>query len=290
MNVEYLREFLAIHRHQRFSDAAEELFTTSSSLSKHMSALEEELGVPLFKKVRRYSVVNEFGQLMIPYAKEIVRQTDEMLKALEERQDADKDILQVISHYRIFEEALQFGKQYGIHVNIHESLGVRDLLEGNTCEVGILPESECCDPGLQVIPYKKERLVFVCDKTHRLADRTSVTMEDVKREPFVMFPMTDRGPLATLIFAEFERAGCKPKIVSTATVGSTIATLVAQRAGVAFLWEKALHPIMQEDVLRVIPYEPVREIEVNICWRADAKLSKKAVRFIEFMKAQSDYT
>ena len=289
MNIEYLREFLAIHRHQRLSDAADELFTTSSSLSKHMSALEDELGVSLFKKVHRYSVVNEFGQLIIPYAQEIVRQMDEMQKALEEKQEADQDTLQVVSHYRIIEEALEFRKQYGIHVVIRESQSGRDLLDDGTCEAGFLIRNKDDESGMETIPYKKERLVFICSRNHRLADRTSVTIKDVKKEPFVMFPMTDKSPLAALIFEQFEQADCKPKIVSTARVGSTIAMLVAQGAGVAFLWEKALLPVMQEG-LCAIPYEPTKEIEVDICWPAGTKLSPKAAKFIDFMKSRVDHT
>lgn len=289
MNIEYLREFLAIHRNQRFSDAADELFTTSSSLSKHMGALEEELGVSLFKKVRRYSVVNEFGQTIIPYAQEIVRQMDEMQKALEEKKSADQDTLHVISHYRIFEEALEFRRKYGINVIIHEFQNARELFENGTCEVGILIRDKDDETNMKTIPYKKERMVFVCNKNHRLADRDSVTIEDVKRESFVMFPLTDRGALAVLIFEQFEQAGYKPKIAITATVGSTIAMLVAQGAGVAFLWEKALQPVMQEE-LRVIPYEPIKEVEIDICCQEGIKLSKKADIFMEFMKSRSDQT
>ncbi len=289
MNIEYLREFLVIHRSQRFSDAADELFTTSSSLSKHMGALEEELGVSLFKKVHRRSVVNEFGQTILPYAQEIVRQMDGMQKALEEKHRADQDTLQVISHYRIFEEALQFRKRYGINVIIHEFQDARELLENGTCEVGFLIRDNDDETNMETIPYKKERMVFICNRDHRLADRESVTIEDVKRESFVMFPMAEKSPLAALTFEQFEQAGCKPRVAITATVGSTIAMLVAQGAGVAFLWEKALQPIMQEE-LRVIPYEPIKEVEIDICYRAGTKISPRAAKFIEFMKNQSDLT
>ena len=44
MNINHLREFLVTARLNSFSKAAEELFISQSSLSKHINLLEKELG------------------------------------------------------------------------------------------------------------------------------------------------------------------------------------------------------------------------------------------------------
>ena len=48
VGMEKYRTFLAAAGEQSFSAAAEKLFLTPSAVSKHIAALEEELGVPLF--------------------------------------------------------------------------------------------------------------------------------------------------------------------------------------------------------------------------------------------------
>jgi LysR family transcriptional activator of glutamate synthase operon len=285
MEVEYLREFLAIVRNKKMSDAADELFTTSSSLSKHMKALEEELGVSLFKKVRRHSVVNEYGEALVPYIKEIVRQRDEMQNILQEKRRDDEYMLRIVSHYRLFEEILKFRKEEGINVILSEEHRAIEMLENGQAELAILIYPTEMDDRLAGFPYKRDRMVAVCEKNHPLARRKSVTIKDLKNEFFVTFPKSDGNPLARLIFEQFEQNGIVPKISITATVGSTIAKLIAQDAGIGILWEEALKPIMMEN-LCVIPLEPVREIDVCVCWLKDTTLSENASLFVDFLKEQ----
>lgn len=292
MDVEYLREFLAIARNERMSDAADELYTTSSSLSKHMQALEKELGVTLFKKVKRCLVPNAYGESLVPYAKEIVRQRDALQKVLNEKRTRENTTLQVISHYRIFEEVIQFRADTGTNVIINESARGVELLESGDCEVGFLSRPDDGDDRLELVPYRRERMVFICNKNHPLAraERHSIAIEHLADESFVMFPKSDQGPLARKVYERFDRAGIKPRIAITATVGSTIAKLVAEDAGVAILWEKALRPLMKDiqgDIC-VIPLEPVEEIEIDMCWMRNRILSDNARKFITFMKERTD--
>lgn len=285
MEIEYLREFLSIVRNQKMSEAAEELFTTPSSLSKHMKALEEELGVPLFKKVHRNSVVNEYGEALIPFVKEIVRQRDKLQSVLQEKRvDADLT-LRIVSHYRLFEEILKFRKEEGVNVVLSEDHRAIEMLETKQAELAILIYPTEVDDRLNYIPYKKDRMVMVCEKNHPMANLPSVSINDLKNEFFVTFPKADSNPLAKLIFDEFKQSGIMPKISITATVGSTIAKLIAQDAGIGILWEEALKPIMSED-LCVVPLEPLKEIEVNVCWLKDTTLSENATLFIDFIKEQ----
>lgn len=289
MEIEYLREFLTIIGAETLSEAADELYTTSSSLSKHMRALEEELGMSLFKRVRRNSVMNENGELLVPYARDIVSRYDDLRALIEHRRTEQRQSLNVVAHYRLFEEALEFRKRENINVLISEFHDARGLLEDGSCEIAVLVNPDKSDGRLESFPYRKERMVFVCNKNHPLAAFSSVTFEDIRNEYFVAFPKSDQNPLARLIFEGFAEAGYQPRIAITATVGSTIAKLIAEDAGVGILWEKALKPIMLEE-LRVIPLVPTKEAVVEVCWLKGHPLSENAGKFREFMrsKAESD--
>lgn len=50
MDVDYLREFVVLSKHLNYSRAAKELFISSSSLSHHIIAMENELGFSLFDR------------------------------------------------------------------------------------------------------------------------------------------------------------------------------------------------------------------------------------------------
>ncbi|MGO4612180.1 LysR family transcriptional regulator, partial [Variovorax sp. 2RAF20] len=57
-----VRAFAAAARHQSFSLAAEELHVSHSAVSRHIKRLEEHLGVLLFERRIRQSVLTPAGQ------------------------------------------------------------------------------------------------------------------------------------------------------------------------------------------------------------------------------------
>lgn len=70
MNLDYIREFCALADLRKFSEAAEVSFISQSALSKHIKALEAELGAPLFYRTAHCVILTEFGEAFLPYAKE----------------------------------------------------------------------------------------------------------------------------------------------------------------------------------------------------------------------------
>ena len=61
-----LRAFEAAARHLSFTKAAEELFVTQAAISHQVKALEETLGLPLFRRYNRRLVLTEAGQAYLP--------------------------------------------------------------------------------------------------------------------------------------------------------------------------------------------------------------------------------
>ena len=77
MNLDYLKEFVVLAETCRFSEAAEQLNMTQSSLSKHIKSLEEELQAPLFVRSTRKAELSTHGRNLVPYARQIVMIYDE---------------------------------------------------------------------------------------------------------------------------------------------------------------------------------------------------------------------
>ena len=48
MEVRYIREFVVLCECMNYSQAAEKLYISQSVLSKHIKALEKDIGAPLF--------------------------------------------------------------------------------------------------------------------------------------------------------------------------------------------------------------------------------------------------
>ena len=73
MEIDYIREFVVLTETENFLEAAERLFISQSSLTRHIKSLEEDLGMQVFDRTTRKVTLNNFGKLFLPYAKEISR-------------------------------------------------------------------------------------------------------------------------------------------------------------------------------------------------------------------------
>lgn len=83
-SLDLLRGFECAARHLSFTKAAAELFVTQSAISRQIKTLEDDLGVPLFKRMNRALTLTQEGQMLYRTAAEViqrVRETTARLRA-----------------------------------------------------------------------------------------------------------------------------------------------------------------------------------------------------------------
>ena len=71
MEIEYIKEFVVLAETENYLEAAESLFISQSTLSKHIKIIEKELDVQLFDRTTRKVHLNKYGKMFLKYAKEI---------------------------------------------------------------------------------------------------------------------------------------------------------------------------------------------------------------------------
>ncbi len=82
-NIHNLQSFVCAAQYNSFTQAALELHITQSAISRQIKELENQLGVPLFKRVRQRVVLTDTGHRFLIDAKKIIRITeDSMLRAM----------------------------------------------------------------------------------------------------------------------------------------------------------------------------------------------------------------
>ncbi len=79
-----LRSFEVAARHLSFTKAAEELFVTQAAISHQIKALEQDLGVPLFRRLSRALTLTDEGQALLPYVRNAFDQLTTGVRELEE--------------------------------------------------------------------------------------------------------------------------------------------------------------------------------------------------------------
>lgn len=74
-----LQAFECAARHGNFTLAATELNLTQSAVSRQIKALEEQLGLLLFERVRKRVVLSDAGRRLLPEVRRILHQSEEMV-------------------------------------------------------------------------------------------------------------------------------------------------------------------------------------------------------------------
>lgn len=121
MNIAYIIEFVTLAETCSFSEAADQLFISQSSLSKHVKQLESELNVSLFDRSTRNVVLSPAGDAFLPYAKEFSNLWQGMQKTMSQLGSGEESQLTIgtmnpLKSYRIPNFINQF---YQAHQGCH---------------------------------------------------------------------------------------------------------------------------------------------------------------------------
>ena len=195
MNLNQLKYFLAIVKTGSFSNAADDMYISQSSMSKQIKALETELGVDLFKREHSKVYLTEIGAEFAKYAEMTIKQHNDMLLYLDEFATKKSNTIRfgsipVVSSYGISAQIAQFTTNYKPDVNV-----VIDMHETNQQEV----MKELFDGAIDIalirtdyldevdvfdcIPYKKDIFVLVCNQNHPLSTKEAVSLNDLIKYP-----------------------------------------------------------------------------------------------------------
>ena len=72
MEIRNLNTFLQVSLIQNFTKAADVLGYTQSNVSAQIRQLETEIGAPLFNRVGKNVTLTQYGQMLVPYAQQII--------------------------------------------------------------------------------------------------------------------------------------------------------------------------------------------------------------------------
>ena len=184
MDLNYLREFVVLAQTGNYMEAAEILYSSQSTLSKHIKSLEAELGVPLFDRTTRKVRISKFGELLLPYAKQIVELQDKYTALLQSSLQTDREVLTIgsipaLAQYNITDIFMNFKKsrpQSTINVMQGGSEEMKEMLRQKKCELAFIRDTGEVDDALVKIPYAVDTMVAVLPTNHPLAKQKTISL------------------------------------------------------------------------------------------------------------------
>ena len=286
METMILEELIVIARLGSFSRAAEELNISQSALSKHILALERELGLQLLVRTSRQVQLSEAGQSLLPIAQEICRMERSFRMAAEEQRRRSSGSLHIVSipvmaHYGITEEIARFRQAHPeirLTVEECEQQELPERLKSGECELAFTRMTEELADGVEYRVLQEDALVAVLQPGHPLLQLPTVTPRQLQDQPLLL--MDRHTGLHDIYRLLFEQAGIRPNTAYEGHRPENIIALAAQGMGIGLLMQGHPDYLAAGDV-EIRPLEPEISVPICLAWRSGSHLSPAARLFLQ---------
>lgn len=287
-----LRVFVSICEVRSLSEAAERENITPSAVSKRLSALEEQIGAPLLDRGRRGVQLTAAGEALLPAARALLQTMTRMHAELSEYAKEVHGHVRVAASMSAIAEFLpediaEFMRRYDtVRVSLDERLSpeVVRSVEENRSDIGV-----CWDAvpmrGLEIFPYRADRLVLVTHREHALARRKQVSFSETLQYEHVAI---QQGSIVQLTqqsraMAEGEQLRYRVQV----TTFDAACRIVAANLAVAIVPKEASRPFVKSFGLKAIALSDDWAMrKFVVCVRDRTSLTVPARLLVDSLAAQ----
>ena len=269
---------VAIANSGTFREAASKLFVSQPSLSVAIKDLEGELGFQIFTRTTTGAVLTSHGMTFYEKALEVVKSFDSFEKQFSQSA-ADSDEFSIASQHYDFLPPLitTFSKAHPEHKDFRGDSEIGIIYLNNQNRKGLLQRMEKLGlEFVELIPFKTH--IYLA-KTHPLAQKKSLVMDDLKDSPTVRFTQEkDEYLYYSENFVDTSDSPYVFNVTDRATLNGILERTDAYATGSGFLDSRSFNGIT------VIPLEDKLDNKMVYIKRRDKNLSACALKFIAVMK------
>ena len=204
MNLMHLRYFCKLAEIENYTLAASELFISQPGLSGAIISLEKELGIKLFEKCGRNIRLTKYGEEFYRYINEALRVLDKGISVMHEYSGnltgkIEIGAIPTIQTTFLPEVIGKFRKKCeNIEIKVYEGHTEQIIsnIKDNLYDIGFC-SYDVNQSDLTAIPVLRQRVVAIMNARNPLAEKESVTFEEILQYPIYSYSIT------TLIGSQF---------------------------------------------------------------------------------------
>lgn len=202
MTLQQLRYVDTVARTGSISEAAKELFISQPGLTTSIRELETEMGIKIFTRTNKGVVISNEGERFLGYARQVLEQASLLEEVYKSGAKRKQQFCVSTQHYSFAVNAFvdlirKFaGDEYDFSLRETETYEIIDDVAKMKSEIGILYLNSFNKDALMKI-IKSKSLTFTelftakphvfVSTDHPLADKKSVTMEELADYPYLSF-------------------------------------------------------------------------------------------------------
>jgi len=244
MEFHQLRYFVAAAEDLSISRAAERLHVTQPALSRQIAALEEELGVALFDRIRKRIHLTDAGRFFLPKARQLICDAETGAQQLREQfGDARRTLrlgfLSIFLDDLVAPAVREFRQRHPkAQVSLFELTPQAQVerLRNHELDVAILGNIDAHDrEALKVTRLSRHRMAAVLPVDHPLAAKRTIKVAALSKEPWISLSDTIYPGRREFLRGICANAGFQPNVVSEVDSLSMMLGAVSAGEGVALI-------------------------------------------------------
>lgn len=280
------------------SKAADLLYTSQSSLSKQIAALEGQLKAEVFtRQGKRLTGLTPIGQALLPHIEAIFAEIRTIENLSLDYNNAQAGTLTVATTHtqaryvlpQIVKEFRQKFDKVNLVLQQADPETIAQMVIRGQADIGIATESLLNNDILRCHRYYDWSHVVIVPKDHELA-RFAGIVDGIDLPTLASYPIiTYHGGFTgrSAIDKSFHRAGFNPEVVLAALDSDVISTYVSAGLGVGIIAEMAFQPDYYSDLV-AIPVTHFGRFTSWIAVRDDTEIRKFGHEFIKLCQGQFD--
>lgn len=267
-----LKLFISVADEGRLTAAAEREHLALAAVSKRMSDLESLVGTTLLYRKPRGVELTPAGQAFLHHARRILDNVERLQAELSEYGEGVRGHVRIHSNTSAIiaflpQDLSAFSRHYPeIKIDLQERVSseiIAAVRDGLT-DIGIFA-GHVAAPDLQIIPYRRDRLVLVTPDKHPLAERSSIAFNEALAFDFI--GLQQDASLQALLFEQASLSGKALRMRIQVRSFDAICRMIHHGMGVGVLPEQTIHRELGDLQLKSIPLNDAwaqRELVIGV--------------------------
>lgn len=278
MDFIYLQTFCEVTKWGNFTRAAEALGYAQSSITTQIQKLEEQYGAVLFERYGRKMRLTQAGEVLLPYARQILALQAEAKAQLSEQQTGRLTIgtietlgafylPPVLQTFRETHPRISIALQSGNEASI-----VQAIKEGQ-CDFGLILDRLSVDPEVVCIPLRKEEFAIIARPDSAYSHLSEMNIQELAHARFLL---TEEGCTYRAFFLQALRQSNIPhQVIYEFGSLEAIKQCVMYGLGIAFLPYMTVQEEVAQGKLQAIPFTSPSHLYTQVLylgrkWRSQA--------------------
>jgi DNA-binding transcriptional LysR family regulator len=273
MELRQIRSFLSIAETLHFGRTADLIHLSQPALSLQIRALEDEVGVKLFERDRRKTILTAAGLAFRIGATAAVANLEQAVRSARLAADGKLGLLRIgfisTAGNEIVPDIVRGFRESSpqVEFSLRNILTIDQIqmLDTGLLDIGFLRLPIGAHPDLEVVGIHREPFVVVVPRSHKLAERRKVLLRELSGEDFVMYERAYAPGFYDLLFGMLRDAGVVPNISQTAGQMPTLISLVDAGMGISILPASTVrHSVASVSACEIADSIPMSEIGIAI--------------------------